>query len=337
MRHGLPLLFFSFKPLHVWGNILSMKNRYKMRGIARNIKALKAGAIIIQFAIVLFFSAPTDAASDPAIKAGLIPHKALYDISLTSKKNGVMLSNLSGKMLYEWRSSCDGWVSNYQFDMLYEYVEMPAARVTSDVSTYEAFDGKNFTFNAQRKKDGPLFEQFRGATSLGEDGKNIVVNYSIPKDLVQPLPKGTFFPMGHTLDVLNKIKQGTRFYSVPLFDGSDGKGPVDINTFIGDTRTYRFPENSEESPVKMNIDPALVNTKAWDVRLAFFPHDSSDTMSDYEMSVVFHENGIISSIEIEYSDFSISQNLIAIEPVESGCDISTIHKKDEEIKGKDGD
>lgn len=284
---------------------------------------LKVLAALITIASGLFHSPHVYAANDPAIEVGFIPHKALYDIRLSSKKSGVMISNLSGKMMYEWHSSCDGWVSNYQFDMLYEYIEMPAARITSDVSTFESFDGKSFNFSAQRKKDNHIFEQFRGATVAGEGGVPQSVLYTMPKDMSYDLPKGTFFPMGHTLGVFKMIKQGKRLYNSPLFDGSGEEGPVNVNTFIGKDYMYQKPEtaeNSSDSSIENNIDPALVNTRAWDLRLAFFPLDSSDSMSDYEMSVVFHENGVISSMEIEYADFSIMQNLIAIEPVESGCD-----------------
>jgi hypothetical protein len=278
-----------------------------------------------------------NAATDPAIEAGFIPHKALYDIQLSSKKSGVMISNLSGKMLYEWHPSCDGWVSNYQFDMLYEYTEIPAVRVTSDVATFESYDGKIFNFSVQRKKDDYPFEQFRGATVAGENGDPNSVVYSVPKDLTQVLPEGIYFPMAHTLDVLKKIKQGKRLYSATLFDGSDGEGPVNVNTFIGKEYIYKKPEmsgNNSEKSKEGDIDPTLVNTKAWDIRLAFFPLDSSDIMSDYEMSLVFHENGVTSTMEIEYADFSILQKLIAIEPLETGCDIPVFHDEDNNKAGE---
>jgi len=288
---------------------------------------------IIALIVAVFGCSKANAASDPAIEAGFIPHKALYDIRLTSKKSGTIISNLSGKMMYEWHSACDGWVSDYQFDMLYEYVEIPAARVTSDISTYESFDGKNFNFTVQRKKDGYPFEQFRGATTDGEDGYPNNVAYSVPENLVQALPKGTLFPMNHTLGVLKNIRQGKRFYNATLFDGSDGEGPVDVNTFIGKEYAYQLPKQAiddSEDPKDENIDPALLNTKAWDIRLAFFPQNTSDFVADYEMSVVFHENGIISKMEIEYEDFSIIQNLIAIEPMELGCEDASSNGEDDE-------
>ncbi len=280
---------------------------------------------VIQGVTLFFLVAAANATSDPAINAGFIPHKALYDIHLSSKKSGAMISNLSGEMMYEWHPSCDGWISNYQFNMLYDYTEMPSVRITSNVSTFESYDGNRFSFNVQREKDGHPFEFFRGATVTEENGFPDSVLYSVPKGLKHKLPKGTFFPMAHTLSVFKKIKQGKQFYNAVLFDGSDDKKPVNVNVFIGKGYMYHQPKATSKDNKNIknkSIDLALVNTKAWNLRLAFFPLDSSDTVPDYEMSVVFHENGVISRMEIEYADFSIIQNLIAIEVSDTGCNMS---------------
>jgi len=39
------------------------------------------------------------------------------------------------------------------------------------------------------------------------------------------------------------------------------------------------------------------------------------TEADYEMDVIFHENGIISDMFIEYKDFSVTQKLVALEKI----------------------
>ena len=49
--------------------------------------------------------------------------------------------------------------------------------------------------------------------------------------------------------------------------------------------------------------------------MAFFPTLGNDVTSDYELTMAFHENGIISDMIIEYGDFSVRQKLIALEKV----------------------
>lgn len=260
------------------------------------------------------FSTSAEAVLDRARTAGMVPHKALYDVRLSAKKSGSNILNISGTMFYEWQPSCDAWISTHRFDMLYEYPEVPAVRITSDFSTYESFDGKAFNFTLQRKRDGDLYEEIRGsAQSEGQSFPDEVV-YSIPRDVSFHLPEGTLFPMAHTLSVLEKIKQGKKFYNATIFDGSDAEGPVDINSFIGKAATYVPPPEYARY-----IDNNLTDVKSWNVRLAFFPLNNFQETSDYEMSLIVHENGVISNMEVNYKDFSVTQTLRAIEPLEGTC------------------
>jgi hypothetical protein len=252
--------------------------------------------------------------ADNAKNAGLVPHKALYDINLVGTKSGSQIVNIKGQMFYEWQSACDGWISNHRFNLYYEYADSPAMQITSDFSTYETFDGKTMNFTSQRKRDGRLFEELRGAASLGEDSKG-EVTYSIPKDLVFDLPKGSLFPMGHTLNVIDMITKGKKFYKATIFDGSDEEGPVEVNAFIG--KSVNAPSRVKPSP---EIDMNLINNPARQVRLAFFPLNDPSATSDYEMNVIFHQNGIISDMLIEYDDFTVSQKLVALEKLDTPCE-----------------
>ncbi|MGH1402686.1 MAG: EipB family protein [Alphaproteobacteria bacterium] len=289
-----------------------MTARYKTHLIKR---LMWGGVFVWCFSIS---SLPAHAVLDPAREAGFVPHKALYDIYLSSKKSSAKVANIHGKMVYEWQPSCDAWVSSHHFDVTYEYVETPAMRITSDFSTYESFDGKDFNFTSQRKREGLVFEELRGNVRVQEEMSypNEAV-YSIPEDLVFDLPEGTLFPMAHTLDVMDKINAGQKFYNATMFDGSDEDGPVNINSFVGKPTTFTPDEEHQK-----HIDAALIKNKAWKLRLAFFPLNRFEETSDYEMSVVFHENGVISDMEIEYDSFSVVQKLVAIEKLDSNCEVS---------------
>lgn len=261
-------------------------------------------------ALVLFMFAPDAFANlDRASEAGFQPHKALYDIKLSSKKSGAKVSNITGKMLYEWQPSCDAWISNHRFDMVYEYAELPSVRIKSDYSTYESFDGKTLNFSSQRKRGDVLLEELRGSASSQS------ADFTIPDGLNFEFSDNTLFPMAHTLSVLDKIKSGQKFYNATIFDGSDTDGAFDINSFIGEKTTYTPPEKYAQ-----NIDTNLTEKQGWKIRLAFFPLNDNETISDYEMSIIFHENGVISDMTIEYSDFSVSQKLMAVEKLGNICE-----------------
>lgn len=245
---------------------------------------------------------------------GFEPHKALYDIKLSSARSGSQILNISGQMFYEWQPSCDAWTTNHRFNILYEYADSAPMRITSNFSTYETFDGNSLNFTSQRKRDGEIFEEMRGNASVSADADGQAV-FTIPAELEFDLPAGTLFPVAHTMAVAEKIKEGEKFYNTTIFDGSDEEGPVSVNTFIGKIVTPKQLENELSSV----LDKQLLESPARAVRLAFFPLNDEAATSDYEMNLIFHENSLISDMLIEYDDFSVSQTLIAVEPIEDSC------------------
>ena len=241
------------------------------------------------------------------IAAQLVPHKALYDIRMTSKSSASQVVNISGKMYFEWRPACDAWATDHRFTLNYEYVDSPATRVTSDFSTYEPFDGKSLDFSARRRRDGELFEEVRGRAEMAVDGAGSAV-YSLPGAVSHDLPSGALFPTGHTIALLKAIGEGRKFFSAVVFDGSDEEGPVEINSVVG--RAVKAPPR----PAKPGdaVDSKLLRSPAWGVRMAFFPLKYAKAGPDYEMNVVFHENGVISDMMVDYHDFSVTQKLVAL-------------------------
>lgn len=282
-----------------------------MTALYRNfLRFLLYPLLVLALSAVPALAGPTDLAK----KAGLAPHKALYAIQLAGSKSGSQIVNVKGQMLYEWQPSCDAWISNHRFNLYYEYADTPAMRIMSDFSTYEPFDLKSLDFTSQRRRDGELFEELRGYGSLKEDGTGEAV-YTLPKGLEFDLPHGAMFPMSHTLNVLQAIKENKPFYNAIVFDGSDDEGPVEINAFIG----KRVPP-SEMLKSSKELDATLLASPARKVRLAFFPLNDSNEYPDYEMDIVLHENGVISDMYVDYDDFSVTQKLVALEPMGNLCE-----------------
>ncbi|HPD82885.1 MAG: cell envelope integrity EipB family protein [Alphaproteobacteria bacterium] len=239
----------------------------------------------------------------------IIPHKALYDIQMVETRSGSNVINISGKMYYEWKPSCDGWITDHRFNLIYEYADSPGMRITSDFSTFETFDGESFSFSARRKRDNTLYEELRGRATTADKGG--VAKFTMPDDLKFDLAKGAMFPMAHTVEMIEKARANKKFFQAVVFDGSDDEGPVEINTFIGNEINPMKEIDPSES-----LDMSLLNTKAWKVRMAVFPTIHAEEASDYEMDMIFHENGVISDMKIDYDDFSVTQKLVALERVQ---------------------
>lgn len=244
------------------------------------------------------------------LNAKFAPHRALYDINLASTRSGSQIVNISGQMLFEWQKDCEGATTTHRFNMNYEYADSPALNITSNFSTYETLDGQLFDFTLQRKRNGQVYEVIRGRADK-EEG---TINYTVPEGAQQNLIENIQFPTAHTRNVLNAVLEGETFFKSALFDGSDQEGPVEVNAFIGkDAATVNADQLLD------TVDFDLLQVPAKEVRLAFFPLNSTETTSDYEMSLIFHENGVMRDIIIEYDDFSVSQKLAALEPLDDGC------------------
>lgn len=254
-------------------------------------------------------------------RTDLAPHKAIYDIKMIAKRSGSQVLNISGQMYFELRATCDAWQTDHRFNLNYEYTDSPPMLITSDFTTYEPYAGETLDFNSRRHRDGELFEELRGQATI-KPGAVGTADYNVPEGMKFDLPAGTLFPMTHTAAVLDAIKAGKKFINATVFDGSDEEGPVEINAFIG--KPVNVMATMDPGP---DIDANLVNTPAHDVRMAFFPLSNGEAGADYEMNAVFHDNGIISDMTVEYGDFTISQTLKALERVApEPCDGKTTEK-----------
>lgn len=254
----------------------------------------------------------------------LQPHKALYDINLVTTRSGSQIINIKGKMFYEWKPSCDAYITDHRFKLHYEYTDNPGMLITSDFSTYETFGGDSFNFSSRRKRDQELYEEYRGSADKNDKGGKIT--YKIPQSESITLSDKSYFPMEHTVEMVRQALKGKKFFNAIVFDGSDNDGPVEINTFIGKSvNALSLLEPSEE------LDMSLLNNKAWNVQMAVFPLSDDSATSDYEMEMVFHENGIISDMLIDYADFSVTQKLVALEPI-TGENLSSCRKQSSSSK-----
>lgn len=298
-----------------------MTDLQKMRPHVFILILLGVGLAFIAGGIFLISQDGKDAHSPTSAGAvDLMPHKALYDIKMVSKHSGAQIVNISGQMYYEWKETCDAWSSDHHFNLLYEYADSPAMNITSDFTAYETFDGKTLHFNSRRKQDGTLFQELRGVANIAgpsEEGRAGKATYTVPEGLSFDLPAETLFPMAHTLELVKRMKSGDKFYPAVIFDGSDEEGPVAINTFIGKRITA-----TEEINMTEKINEKLLDSPARKMRMAFFPLANDNAESDYEMDIIFHENGIVSNMLVEYKKFSVEQTLVALEevPFKAACD-----------------
>ena len=119
------------------------------------------------------------------------------------------------------------------------------------------------------------------------------------------------FPSAHTVLIIQKAQSGEKMFLRPVFDGSDEAGIAQVSAFIGAVTDSKATPDLAAS-LRKN---ALLEGKAWPVRLAFFEPKESAGTPDYEMDMVLQPNGVARSMRIDYGDFIVGGTLEKIEPL----------------------
>lgn len=260
-------------------------------------------------------SAAAPAASAPlASSVTFAPHKALYELKLVAVSSGAGITDIRGNMLYEQDDACDAWTTDHRFTIEYYYPERPASVNTTHYVSWEAKDQSQFQFNSERQENGAPVELLRGAVTRGADTA-AVAEYTRPEDLYFNLPKGYVLPSFHTQEIIRAAREGRPVFNSVLFDGTDKKGPVEVNAIV--TRKLTAAEVESKLPAPRGdakFDKSLLGGDAWLVRMAVFPADDAEGMSPtYEMNMVLHENGVVSHVLVDYKTFKVEQTLTAVE------------------------
>ena len=267
---------------------------------------MRVGLVLTILSFVLWGNA---AAADP-----IAPHRALYKMSLASVKNGSSVTDVSGKMIFEWADACDGWAVQQRLNLHFVYAEGGESEVDSSSVSWEAKDGSAYHFNARHTTDGKETDSFRGRATVDRHGGKVV--YDFPKAKEVKLLAGSLFPSAHTLLIVQKAQAGEKMFVQRVFDGSDEEGSSDISAFID----APLPATARTVLAEKVRGKALLESPAWPVRLAFFKPNSETGEPDYEMDLVLQANGVARRMRIDYGDFVLSGDLEELEPLSgAGC------------------
>lgn len=265
--------------------------------IMSGLRAIFGGAAI---AVGVFAAAvqPARAAAD------IVPHRALYKVSLGSADSSSGIVDVTGRMGFEWRDACDGWAVEQRYAMEFARSDGDATVIQSTYSTWESKAGDVYRFFVKRDRGG------------GEDrveGKAVMplplgsapgtVTFSEPEEMEIALPADTLFPTEHTIRMIEAATSGKRFLRAPVFDGGEPEAPSLISAVLGKGRSDKAPA----------IEAKLAQGTYYPSRLAWFGPDSEGSEPDFEMSIEVLANGVARSILVHYSDFSVKMTLESAE------------------------
>lgn len=244
--------------------------------------------------------------------AVLAPHRAVYDMTLDKSRNGSSVSAVKGRMVYELTGSpCDGYTQSMRF--VTEMSSGEGSATTSDLrsSSWEDAAGTRFRFNSTQLRDDKEPESTAGDAKRDGFDATLDVALTAPDKKSLELKPKTYFPVQHSIALLEAAKAGKPVFRADLYDGSEqGQKVYDTNSRIG--KPVKATVHQALAPVK-NAE-TLAGMAAWPVSISYYELDAEkqDAIPVYELGFLYYENGVSRKLLIDYGEFAIRGDLAEI-------------------------
>lgn len=249
----------------------------------------------------------------------MAPHRAIYEMTLANSKGGSSVTQVSGRMVYELTgSACEGYTQNMRFVTRMESQNGNSTLTDLRSSSWEEAKGQRFRFNSTQFRDEKATEVTAGDAARTPSA-DIKVELTKPAKRDLSVPRGAYFPVQHSIALIEAAKGGRTNFRADLYDGSEkGEKVYDTVTAIGkQTRSQPARKLAGKNVERMD------NIVAWPVSIAYYEtkSDKKDALPVYELSFLFLENGVSRNLLIDYGDFAIQGDLKEIDFLEpSKCE-----------------
>ena len=129
--------------------------------------------------------------------ADLQPYQAVYELKLSSAREGSSIIGLRGVFIVEWADICEGWTVAQ--DMRMEISTVERQRIVNDInfSSYETSDGENLRFTMRWTARDEPFQEYSGRAVRGGSATFVVPEgQSLALPRRHPFPHNPFDPGG---------------------------------------------------------------------------------------------------------------------------------------------
>ena len=238
----------------------------------------------------------------PVFASTLVDHRALYTMSLARTTAGSNIQGLSGQMLLEVKSTCQGSTvtqmlktDSWGDDEVVQHGALTA-------SSFESRDGKTFRFSMHNDIDGNVADDFKGNATRDDPASAGTISYEADAFPSVALPAGAVFPSAYMEQLLDAAAAGKRVLSVTVFDGAE-QGKIFRSTSIIGPR----------SDAAVSTVDGLGGMAHWPVVLSYFPLGSNDDTPAYELSFDLYSNGVSGRLLLDYGDFAMRGELTSLQ------------------------
>ncbi|MDH4982728.1 cell envelope integrity EipB family protein [Hyphomicrobium sp. D-2] len=237
------------------------------------------------------------------------PHRAVYDITFDHATPGSGVADMVGRMVYEMAGSdCGEYAQSMRF--VTRMTNQDGVSQVNDLRTnsFENVPNHVLRFSSSQYENEKQSEAAQGTASAGGDGTFTEVKLTKPKKKTVKLPASVYFPIQHSLALVEAARKGQTQFTANLFDGSDkGEKFYETSAVIG----AKLAAGSQPVPVSLKNGGELNAIPSWPIAIGYFEPGMSrqDILPTYELSFRFFENGVSSGLYIDYGDFAIRGEL----------------------------
>ena len=266
------------------------------------------GAAVVGGAILIVPLAQLSAHAGPS-GADFRPHRAVYEITFDHATPGSGVADMSGRMVYEMTGSrCGGYAQNMRFVTRMTNQEGVAQINDLRTSSFEDIAEHSLRFSSSQYENQKLSEASQGSAGPGNGAAFTEVKLTKPAKKTVKLPSDIYFPIQHSLALVEAAQAGKSMFTANLYDGSDkGEKFYETNAVIG----QRAEPGSVDVPAKVPNGDELAKLASWPIAIGYFEPGPArtDAVPTYELSFRFYENGVSTKLYIDYGDFAIRGEL----------------------------
>ena len=236
----------------------------------------------------------------------LLPHRALYRMSLATTSSTSDITDARGAMLYSFTDVCDAWASETNVYLRLEYEGGGERETAWSFASWEAKNGKSYHFRIRHSRDGQPVEFLQGKVALPSPGSAGIAQFTSPEETEIKLPSGTLFPTRYLLALLNETHQNGRLLRT-VFDGASLENPYEISAVIrSQSGDQGIGENDDlVTRTKTILAAGLERTPIRHIQMAFFPHQSHNALPEFELGVDYRGDGVAEQIRQNFGKFTL--------------------------------
>ncbi|HEY8248069.1 MAG TPA: cell envelope integrity EipB family protein [Hyphomicrobium sp.] len=246
------------------------------------------------------------------------PHRAVYDITFDHATPGSGVADMSGRMVYEMTgSTCGEYAQNMRFVTRMTNQEGVAQVNDLRTSSFEDLATHRLRFSSSQYENQKLSEASQGSAGPGNGASFTEVKLTKPAKKTVKLPSDIYFPIQHSLALVEAARAGRSQFTANLYDGSDkGEKFYETSAVIGP----RTDPGSLNGPARVAGSEKLDGLASWPIAIGYFEPGPArlDALPTYELSFRFYENGVSSRLYIDYGDFAIRGELRELTFLDAG-------------------